>query len=309
MTESGPLRDQKARHQEAVPVTAAERGLLLLCCGLGQRNVYPLTMAQFRELSRRAAGTGIGSRDPDAAVTEADLLRLHYSPAMAQRIVELLDREDLLQRYLAEGQRQGFFPLTRISPGYPEPLLQKKGVSRPPLFFCAGDAAALQGPYVGLAGSRDAGRAALDFAAQVGFQAAREGMTLVTGAAEGADRAAMNACLQAGGRAVAFVPDDLRRRAALAGKRCLLLSEGGYDLPFSTQRAMMRNGYIHMMGEITLIAQTGYRKGGTWNGALENLRRGWSRVYIFDDGSAGAAALIQQGAEPLTALDTLSGLT
>ena len=39
---------------------------------------------------------------------------------------------------------------------------------------------------------------------------------------------------------VAFVPDDLRRRAPLAGPRCLLLSEGGYDLPFSTQRAMMR---------------------------------------------------------------------
>lgn len=289
-------------------MTAAERGLLLLCCGLGQRNVYPLTMAQFRELSRRAAAAGLGDGNPDASVTERDLLRLGYSPAMAERIVELLDREDLLDQYLETGRQSGFFPLTRVSRGYPEPLLQKKGVSRPPLFFCAGDLRALHGPYVGLAGSRDASPAALDFAARAGYLAAREGMTLVTGAAEGADRSAMNACLQAGGHVVAFVPDDLRRRAALAGQRCLILSEGGYDLPFSTQRAMMRNSYIHMMGERTLIAQTGYRKGGTWNGAVENLRRGWSRVYILDDGSAGAAALVQQGAEPVTGLHSLAEL-
>ena len=289
-------------------MTAAERGLLLLCCGLGQKNAYPLTMAQFRELSRRTSAAGLGNQNPDDPVMTNDLLRLGYSPAMAERIVELLDREDLLDQYLETGRQKGFFPLTRISKGYPEPLLAKKGVSRPPLFFCAGDLRALRGPYVGLAGSRDASPAALEFAARAGYLAAREGMTLVTGAAEGADRAAMNACLQAGGRTVAFVPDDLRRRAALAAPRCLLLSEGGYDLPFSTQRAMMRNGYIHMMGEKTLIAQTGYRKGGTWNGALENLRRGWSRVYILDDGSAGAAALIQQGAEPVKELSSLAEL-
>lgn len=289
-------------------MTAPERGLLLLCCSLGQKNVYPLTMAQFRDLSRRASAAGMGGADPDAAVTEADLLHLGYTPPMAERIVELLNRDDLLEQYLEGARQGGFFPLTRISRGYPEPLLRKKGVSRPPLFFGAGDLSALRGPYVGLAGSRAASSAALDFAARVGSLAAREDMTLVTGAAEGCDRAAMNACLQSGGRVVAFVPDDLRRRAPLAGPRCLLLSEGGYDLPFSTQRAMMRNGYIHMMGEKTLIPQTGYRKGGTWNGALENLRRGWSRVYVFDDGSAGAAALVQQGAEPVTELVSLATL-
>lgn len=289
-------------------MTAAERGLLLLCCGLGQKNVYPLTMAQFRELSRRASDNGIGGENPNREVTENDLLHLGYSPAMAERIVQLLNREELLEQYLEAGRRDGLFPLTRVSTEYPEPLLQKKGVSRPPLFFCAGDLSALRGPYIGLAGSRDAAPAALDFAARAGYLAAREGLTLVTGAAEGADRAAMNACLQNGGRVVAFVPDELRRRLSLAGPRCLILSEGGYDLPFSTQRAMMRNGYIHMMGDKTLIAQTGYRKGGTWNGALENLRRGWSRVYIFDDGSAGTAALVQQGAEPMAELHTLKDL-
>ena len=289
-------------------MTASERGVLLLCCSLGQPEAEPLTMAQFRELGRRTAAAAPGSGDPDAGVTEADLLHLGYDPAMARRIASLLRREDVLRRYLDAGRRRGLYPLTRVSPGYPEPLLRKKGDARPPLFFYAGNLQVLQGPYVGLAGSRSAGRDALDFAARVGTLAAREGWTLVTGAAAGCDRAAMDACLQNGGRTVAFVPDDLRRRTALAGRQCLLLSEGGYDLPFSTQRAMMRNGYIHMMGEKTLIAQTGFRRGGTWNGALENLRRGWSRVYVLDDGSAGATALIRQGAEPVTVLQTLADL-
>ena len=29
-------------------MTAAERGLVLLCCALGDRDAKPLTMAQFR---------------------------------------------------------------------------------------------------------------------------------------------------------------------------------------------------------------------------------------------------------------------
>ena len=37
----------------------------------------------------------------------------------------------------------------------------------------------------------------------------------------------------------------------------------------------------------------------------ENLRRGWSPVFVSDDGSEGAQALIARGAVPVR---TLSGL-
>lgn len=288
-------------------MTGAERGLLLLCCPLGQRDAQPLTMAQFRELSRRAASAGIVG-DPKADVTEEDLLRMEYSPAMAQRIVGLLDREDALDSYLQMGERRGIYPITRISETYPQRLLEHKGVSRPPLFFCAGNAALLQGPFVSLAGSRNLSADGAAFAARVGQLAAKEGLVLVTGGAEGADQAAMEACLKAGGSTVAFLPDELCRRADLAGSRCLLLSEGGYDLPFSKARAMMRNGYVHMMGEKTFIAQSSFGKGGTWYGALENLRCGWSRLYVHRDGTAGNEALILRGALPVEELRSLTGL-
>ena len=83
------------------------------------------------------------------------------------------------------------------------------------------------------------------------------------------------------------------------------MAEQGYDLPFSAQRALSRNHLIQAMGEKTLVAQCRTGAGGTWDGTTENLRRGWSPVFVSDDGSEGAQALIARGAVPVR---TLSGL-
>ena len=119
----------------------------------------------------------------------------------------------------------------------------------------------------------------------------------------GADRAAQEACLTAGGSAVIFPAGRLLDCPAQA--HVLYLAEQGYDLPFSAQRALSRNHFIHAMGEKTLVAQCRAGAGGTWDGTTENLRRGWSPVFVSDDGSEGAQALIARGAVPVR---TLSGL-
>lgn len=288
---------------------AAERGLLLLCCHLGDPAAHPLTMAQFRTLSLRGRETGIGDGDPRREVDCRELMRLGCDPQNAERIVGLLNRERRLERYLAAAARQGIYPLTRISPGYPPALAAKRGDSAPPCFFCAGNMELLKRPCVGLAGSRRLTPQGAAFAARVGELAAEEGLVLVTGGADGADSVAADACLRSGGDVVLFVPDELQRRTQQAGAHCLLCSEGGYDLPFSPARALTRNGYIHMMGEKTLIAQVRKGGGGTWNGALENLRHGWSELFVCDDGSAGALALEERGATPVHRLMSLAELT
>ena len=85
----------------------------------------------------------------------------------------------------------------------------------------------------------------------------------------------------------------------------LYAAEGGFELGFSAQRALSRNRLIHAMGEKTLVAQCRAGAGGTWDGTTENLRRGWSPVFVSDDGSEGTQALIARGAVPVR---TLSGL-
>ena len=88
----------------------------------------------------------------------------------------------------------------------------------------------------------------------------------------------------------------------------LYLAEQAYDAPFSTPRALGRNYLIHAMGEKTLVAQCRAGSGGTWDGTTENLKHGWSPVFVHDDGTPGAGALIERGAAAVRALGRLDEL-
>jgi predicted Rossmann fold nucleotide-binding protein DprA/Smf involved in DNA uptake len=76
----------------------------------------------------------------------------------------------------------------------------------------------------------------------------------------------------------------------------LYLSENEFDEAFSALRALSRNRVIHCLGQVTLVAQSGYRTGGTWNGTEKNLRHGWSPVCCFADGSLAQRTLTDMGA-------------
>ena len=94
-----------------------------------------------------------------------------------------------------------------------------------------------------------------------------------------------------------------------ARENVLYAAEGGFEFGFSAQRALGRNRFIHAMGEKTLVAQTGFGKGGTWNGSLDNLQHEYSPLFVFDDGSEGTRALCARGATPVQALTSLQALT
>ena len=119
-------------------MTAAERGVLLLCASLDSAD-RPLTMAQFRELSLRAQAMGRPEGDLSAELTQKDVERLGYEPEEAARIVSLLSRERALERYLAEAEKHDVVPLTRITAAYPPQLAEKFGASCPPVLFARGD--------------------------------------------------------------------------------------------------------------------------------------------------------------------------
>ena len=78
-------------------MTAAETGLLLLCCALPEAEDRPLTMAQFQELAKRARVLGPGGENPLRELTARDLARLGYSQEQCGRIVRLLSRETQLE--------------------------------------------------------------------------------------------------------------------------------------------------------------------------------------------------------------------
>lgn len=286
-------------------MTATQEGVLLLCCHLGDPNEKPLSMAQFRELGLRVrASQPHGDQLSD--VTRRDLMRLGYDEAQAARILRLLDRRSRLVDYLGRAELNGIFPVTRVSPGYPARVRQLQQLSCTPVLFAKGDLSLLSMPSVAVIGSRQLQSANHTFARQAGCLAACEQLVLVSGNAPGADQAAQQSCLDAGGSCTVFVADRLLDHPAQ--DHILYISEHSYDLPFSPARALHRNRLIHIQGDRTIAVQCTYGKGGTWEGCLDNLKHHWSDLYVFDDGSKGCQALIDRGATGICKLETILGL-
>ncbi len=277
-----------------------EWGIALLCCAIPGDELSPLTLAQLRTLGQRVHAMG-RPEQPMEALHPKELLRMGYTENEAGRICGLLDREARLERYLDGASRQGIYLLTRLSPEYPQRLRMQLGLNAPPVLFAAGSVEQLSCPAIGLVGSRALKEPGRSFAQHIGSLAAKEGKVLVSGNAQGADRTAQEACLRAGGSVVAFVADELQRHLPKQPDRQLMISEGGYDLPFSNIRALHRNRLIHALGEKIFVAQCNLGQGGTWDGTTENLRRGWSEVYVCDDGSEAMQQLCQRGAVPICA--------
>lgn len=274
-------------------MTAREEGFLLLTGKLGNPDRKVLTQVQLRTLAKRVREMYVA--EPDRQLRESDLLALGYSNQVARQILSLLEDREMLEYYLYQGKKAGCVPLTRVTTGYPHAIRKKLGLDSPGCLWAKGDLSILERPAVALVGSRELLTENEAFAREVGRQAAMQGCVLVSGNARGADKAAQEACLEAGGQVVSIVADALighQQRGNL-----LYLSEDGFDLPFTAQRAISRNRCVHCMGEKTFVAQCGYQMGGTWDGTVKNLRFGWSPVFCFRDGSPAMELLLQMGAE------------
>lgn len=269
-----------------------ERGILLLTSHLGDPDRRVLSTAQLRMLADRVKHSEIYVEDRE--LSEGDLINLGYNREMARRIVGLLGEEELLDHYLKRAARQDCRPITRVSLEYPLILRQRLGLDSPGCLWVKGDVGILNTPAIALVGSRELREENREFAAAVGYHAAMQGLTLVSGNARGADRAAQDACLEAGGRVICIVADDLNRQPQR--RNVLYVSEEGFDESFSAQRALSRNRCIHALGRMVFVAQSSLHKGGTWDGTVKNLRFGWSPVVCFRDGSESAEQLEQMGA-------------
>ncbi len=273
-------------------MTGADRGFLLLSSHLGNPERKPLTTAQLRTLADRMRTAP--RLEEDRNLEPRDLTALGYGRDMAQRIFDLLAEEDLLDRYLTRGARQGCVPITRVSGNYPVILRQRLGLDSPGCLWAKGDLSILNTPAISLVGSRDLHPENKKFAEAVGYEAAIQGLTLVSGNARGADKTAQEACLKAGGRVISIVADSLASHKER--NNVLYISEDDFEAEFSAQRALSRNRCIHALGRLVFVAQSRAQQGGTWDGTVKNLRFGWSPVACFRDGSEASVQLEQMGA-------------
>lgn len=291
--------------------SADSQAILLLCSSLGLPRgigdeIKPLRQDEWNDLARRIADSDL--KRP-GALLEADpnSLRetLRLSSALTERLQRLLARGGQLAIEVERLSSLGIWVLTRADESYPKRLKQILGSKSPSVLFGAGDQELLTRRGVAVVGSRDVDAAGARFAEDVGRTCAKSGLTIISGAAKGVDRQSMTGALEANGSAVGVLADSLEGAIATRETRQRIL-EGRLTLvtpfhprtKFSVRAAMQRNKFIYGLAHYALVVASAQENGGTWAGAIENLKSGWVPLFvrIGTNVPAGNVDLLTRGA-------------
>ena len=233
----------------------------------------------------------------------------HDARISAERIIELLNRGHSLALAMEKWQRAGLWVVTRSDPEYPRRLKQRLKTDSPPVLFGCGNKALLNAGGLAVVGSRNASESDLAFTDQVGAKAASEGVAIVSGGARGVDEAAMLGAVKQGGAVIGVLADSLLKaatsskwRKGLMDGHAVLVSPFYPEAGFSAGNAMARNKYIYCLADSSLVIHSG-KKGGTLNGAEENLKKGWVPLWVkhTTDKDAANADLVAKGGRWLEA--------
>ena len=219
------------------------------------------------------------------------------------RITQLLSRGHALALAVEKWQRAGLWIMTRADADYPVKLKARLKTLSPPVLFGCGEHGRLNNGDLAVIGSRNATDEDLLFTRHLAAKAANQGVSIVSGAARGVDEAAMLGALNAGGNAIGVVADSLLRSAtsqkwrnALMDGGLTMISPFAPEAGFNVGNAMARNKYIYCLSESSLVIHSG-TKGGTINGAEENLKKNWVPLWVkpTKDKSAANGKLVTGG--------------
>ena len=294
------MRNELSPNAQAILLLTAP-----LIVGRGKASVAPLSAGEYKRLARRLVDI---RREP------ADLLGLGADEVLKEcrldldgtRVERLLGRGFLLSQAVEHWQARKIWLVSRADAEYPQRIKQRLGENAPPVFYGCGDAAILDMGGLAVVGSRHVDDELIKYTERVGQLAAAAQCTIVSGGARGIDQAAMRGALEAGGKTVGVLANGLEREAMTREHREALMDGGlilisPYDpaARFHVGHAMQRNKLIYALADAALVVNSDYGKGGTWAGAVEQLKqRGFVPIYTRSNGEIGKGleALRRKGA-------------
>lgn len=216
-----------------------------------------------------------------------------------ERIKRLLDRGSALGFAKDRWEQAGLWWLTSADDDYPARLKKRLGRVSPAVLYGCGRQTLLCSGGIAVVGSRDASESDLSWTRLFGEAVAAAGYSVVSGGAKGIDQAAMFGALDKGGTTVGILADSLLRassskmyRSHLRSQDLVLISSFNPEAGFTVGRAMQRNKYIYCLSDKALVVHSGI-KGGTWEGAIENMKKQWVPIWVRQDsdGSGNTALL------------------
>lgn len=294
-------------------LTQDTQAVLMLCGELGRRRddgARPLGLRQYNALASWLKSNGLRPGDLLGAEGRGKLAEFQSPEVSLDRVMPLLDRGAAVALMVERWERSGLWLISRSDACYPERLREYLGPSAPPLLYGVGSKSLLNRGGLAVVGSRDRSEEDGEFACRVGEHCAKEGITVISGAAKGIDRDAMSGALEAGGWALGVLAEGLAKtatsgqyRSGLVNDRLTLVSPYDPDSRWLAYAAMGRNKLLYGLGEAALVVASSAETGGTWAGAVEALRRGRIKVFVKSTGSVapGNAKLLLMGGIPFPA--------
>lgn len=233
------------------------------------------------------------------AFTDKELADLEYAKSDMPRLA-----------FIAEQlQNEGFQIIPINSPDYPVVLKENLKIkSSPPVLYIKGRKGLLQEDAVAIVGSRKAGDKALLFTDHVAKKSVKEFKVVVSGFAKGVDKQALDSTIEANGKSIIVLPQGIltfqsgfkKYYEPIVNGNVLVLStffpKAGWDVGL----AMARNAYIYGLAKEIYVAESD-SKGGTWEGAMDGLKRG-RKIYVRNPEPREKTAnlmLIDMGAVPV----------
>ncbi len=279
---------------------------LLLTSNLRQSNGTEselLTPSKYLDLVKTLKQMGL---QPGDLLEESNQQRLRQKDLdKAEQIITLLDRGLLMATALDKWEAQGIWVVGWSDLDYPIKFRERLKDQAPAVLYGIGDRALLSNGGLAIVGSRKVDEHGMAFTHKAAHLCAAHRIQVISGGARGVDREAMSACLDGGGNVVGVLADSLARyavsseiRDAVIDGALVLISQAEPEAHFFVGNAMARNKLIYTLADFALVISSDYKKGGTWAGADQNLKKRWVPLFVRKNDSVpeGNLRLLESGA-------------
>lgn len=266
--------------------------IMLLCSNLALNykidKIKPFTAIEWSKFAKLLLNSSIKRPANLFDLSKKDLKeQLFINDDECDRIMALLSKAGQLGFEINNLNNFGINIITRAEKEFPKVLKEKLKDKCPPVIYYCGDISILNNKLVGVVGSRNIDTYGLEFTQKIAHKIVKEGYSLVSGGARGADSISQEEVLSNGGKVAAFIADSMitkikkkEIREAIMSNNLLLMSAINPKSGFTVYSAMDRNKYIYCLSDITVVVSSDYDKGGTWAGATENLKNNWVPIVV-----------------------------
>lgn len=284
------------------------QAILLLCGTFGDdAGEKPLSVGEYSRLAQWLLNQGLRPADLLQPEGVTQLTNFEHKNVTSARLQALLRRGGAMALAVEHWNNTGLWIISRSDAHYPKRLKDKLKHLAPPILYGAGNTALLAKGGLSFVGSRNVDEQGLSFTREVARMCVSEKVQVISGGAKGVDAEAMSTALSEGGYVIGVLGHGLAQastskkyRPGLQNNTLILVSPYNPEAGFSVGTAMGRNKYIYTLSDACLVVSSDL-KGGTWNGANENLKHRWVPLLVRDDSTIpkGNKKLIALGATPV----------